>query len=279
MKFIYLTFLFFLSFNCLSQDQAVNVELNLDGLRDVEKNNGYNAKEVDYYNKSDKLIYTICYDRQGNLEDTPMGIAVIEREYDKRGNLTRQSYFDQDKKPFRTEYVGPASVAYKYDKRGNKIETAYLDEFGQLLTNGLAIVQAKFDSKGNLTEERELDHNKELSGKACIFKYFYDEKGRRIKEEKYDSQESLVKVEDGNNYSIVESKYDDQDRVIERSYRNERGDLIDGTARIVYDYSKKPNQKPPAFIKDQDPHWVEQVYYDSNGTEIKRDFQYLPKKK
>ncbi len=251
--------------------------MNLDGLKKIEKSNGYNAKEVDYYNESDKLIYTISYDRQGNLEDTPFGIAVIERLYDKHGNLIKQSYFDQDKKPFRTEFTGPASVTFKYDKKGNKTETTYLDEFGKPLTNGLAIVQAKFDSKDNLIEERELDHNKKLSGKACISKFYYDEEGRRFKEEKYNDQEKLVKIEDGHNYSILESKYDDLGRVIEQSFYNNLGELVDGTARIVFDYTKKPDSNPPAFMKDKDPLWVEQTFYDKNGTEIKRGFRYLPK--
>ena len=263
------------------QGDIADIVLKLDELREEVKNNGYNAKEINYYDRQDNLVYTITYDRNGELEDTPMGIAIIQRKYDERGNLFEQSYYDQDRKLFRTEFIGSAIVKYKYDENDNKIETIYCDENGKPLGNGLAIIASKYDNKGNAIEERHLDNNRQLTDGICIFKYKYDAKNRKIEESKFDKKEQLIKTGDKYKNAITRHKYDKQDRVIERTYYNENNELIDGEAKIVYDYTKKHDTKdsPTNLLNDPKPKWVEQVYYDKDGDEIRRNFRYIPKKK
>lgn len=122
-------------------EDKTDIDLKLDGLRDEVKNNGCNAKEAGYYDKQNNHVYTVTYDRNGKLEDTPMGIAIIQRKYDVRGNLIEQSYNDQDRKAFRTEFIGPAIDKYKHDQddnKGNVIEECHLENKRQL-TDGICI--------------------------------------------------------------------------------------------------------------------------------------------
>ncbi len=281
MKLFRILILLLLHLTAFGQKENADIVLNFEGLRKDIKDNGYNAEEIDYYNKKDNLLYTITFDSKGELEDSPNGIAIIQREYDKRSNLVQQSYYNENR--LRTAPSGPAIIKYKYDQSDNKVETIYCDTNGQPLGNGLAIVRLEYDDNGNIIEKRNLDSQRQLTNNICIFKYKYDQKGRKIEESKFDNSEQMIKT--GNKYksSITRYKYDDQDRVIERAYYNENKTLIEGEAKIVYDYTKKPViKKTPGVLKDllndKESDWVEQVFYDKEGNEIRRSFQYISKK-
>lgn len=263
------------------QNGTPDIVLNLEGLRKDIKDNGYNAQEIDYYDENDNLVYTISYDNNGELEETPNGIAVIQKEYDKRGNLVQQSYYNENR--LRTAPNGPAIIKYRYDQSDNKIETIYCDTKGQPLGNGLAIIRFEYDDNGNIIEKRHLDSQRQLTNNISIFKYKYDQKGRKIEESKFDNSEQMIKTGDRYESSITRYKYDNEDRVIEQTYYNENDALIEGEAKVVYDYSKEPElKKTPSFLKDalnkEGAGWVEQVYYDKQGNEIRRSFQFVSNK-
>lgn len=281
MKIIRILILVALPLIGFGQSGTPDIVLKLEGLRKDIKDNGYNAQEIDYYDNNDNLVYTISYDNNGDLEETPNGIAVIQKEYDKRGNLVQQSYYNENL--LRTAPSGPAIIKYKYDQSNQKIETIYCGTNGKPLGNGLAIVTLAYNEKGNIIEERHLNSDRELTNRVCIYKYEYDEKGRKIEERCYDNSEKLISTEAGYKSSITRYAYDDQDREIERTFYNENGNLIDGEAKIVYDYSKEPQlKKTPSFLKDalnkKGAGWVEQVVYDKNGNEVRRSFQFMSDK-
>lgn len=281
MKILRILILLILPLMGFGQNGAPDIVLNLEGLRKDIKDNGYNAQEIDYYDDNDNLVYTISYDNNGDLEETPDGIAVIQKEYDNRGNLVQQSYYNENR--FRTAPNGPAIIKYRYDQSDNKIETIYCGTNGEPLGNGLAIIRFEYDNNGNIIERRYLDSKRQLTNNISIVKYKYDEKGRKIEETKFDNSEQMVKT--GNKYksSITRYKYDNKDRVIERTYHNENNDLIEGEAKVIYDYSKNPKLKQtPSFLKEalnkEGSGWVEQVYYDKEGNEISRSFQFVSNK-
>jgi YD repeat-containing protein len=281
MKPIRILILLLIPLTILGQKVNPDIDLNLEGLRKDRKDNGYNAAEIDYFDKHDNLLYTISYDSQGELEDTPDGIAIIHREYDERSNLVQQSYYDENR--LRTAPSGPAIIKYSYDQSDNKVETIYCDKNGQPLKNGLAIIRFVYDDNRNITEERHLNSKKQLTTNICIYKYEYDTKGRKIEERCYDNSEKLITTVAGYKSSITRYAYDDQDRVIERTFYNENGNLIDGEAKIVYDYSKQPQlKKTPGFLKDalnkKGAGWVEEVYYDKDDVEIRRSFHFTSNK-
>jgi len=281
MKILRILILLTLPLIAFGQNGTPDIVLNLEGLRKDIKDNGYNAQEIDYYDDNDNLVYTISYDNNGELEETPNGIAVIQKEYDKRGNLVQQSYYTENR--LRTAPNGPAIIKYRYDQSDNKIETIYCDTKGKPLGNGLAIIRFEYDVNGNIIEKRHLDFNKKLTKRICIYKYVYDEQGRKIEERRYDDSENLISTSAGYKSSITRYAYDDQGREIERTFYNENGSLIDGEAKIVYDYSKEPElKKTPSFLKDalnkEGAGWVEQVYYDKQGNEIRRSFQFVSNK-
>ncbi|MGM0580503.1 MAG: hypothetical protein ACQETL_07480 [Bacteroidota bacterium] len=282
MKLLRILLLAILPMFVFAQNESGDIVLNLEGLRKDIKDNGYNAEEIDYYDDRDNLVYTITYDSKGELEETPMGIAIIKREYDETSNLIQKSYYDENKKPFRTEFSGPAIIKYKYDEKGNKVETNYCDEKGQSLSNGFAIITYDYDKNGNIIEKHYFDSNRKLTNNICIFKYKYDQNGRKIEESKHDNSEQLIKTDDNYKNSIIRYKYDKDDRLIERTFYDENNELIEGETRIVYDYTQKPDIKEkPGILKDllnkENFDWVEQVFYDKNGNEIKRNFQYMSK--
>lgn len=266
--------LFLISFAVVGQD----IVLNLSGLRIETKSNGYNAKEADYFDDKGNVVFTITYDNIGNLEDTPFGVAIIERKFDERKNLIERKFYDQNRKLFRTEIIGPAIEKFKYDKKNNLIEIIYCDQKGEPLDNGLAIVTAKHDKNGNLIEERQLDNKRQMIDGISILKYQYDSKNRKTEASRFDRNEKLIKVKGTEGYAIVRYKYDQQDRVIEESFYDENNELIDGIAMTKFNYDKKPEKNSSVF-DNQDPQWVEQIYLDKAGNELSRDFRYLPKKK
>lgn len=281
MKILRILILLTLPLIAFGQNGTPDIVLNLEGLRKDIKDNGYNAQEIDYYDDNDNLVYTISYDNNGELEETPNGIAVIQKEYDKRGNLVQQSYYNENR--LRTAPNGPAIIKYRYDQSDNKIETIYCDTNGQPLGNGLAIIRLEYDNNGNIIEKRHLDSQRQLTNNISIFKYKYDQKGRKIEESKFDNSEQIVKTGDRYESSITRYKYDNEDRVIEQTYYNENDALIEGEAKVVYDYSKEPElKKTPSFLQktlnDKKSSWVEQVYYDKEGNEIRRSFQLISKK-
>jgi YD repeat-containing protein len=281
MKILSFLILLTLPLIAISQNGTPDIVLNLEGLRKDIKDNGYNAQEIDYYDESNNLIYTISYDNNGDLEETPNGIAVIQKEYDNRGNLVQQSYYNENL--LRTAPSGPAIIKYKYDQSDHKTETIYCGTNGQPLGNGLAIVRLEYDDNGNIIEKRHLDSDRKLTNRICIYKYEYDDKGRKIEERFYDNSEQIIKTGDNYESSITRYKYDNEDRIIERTYYNENNDLIEGEAKIVYDYSKEPKLKQtPSFLKDtlnkRGSGWVEQIFYDKEGNEIRRSFQLISKK-
>jgi hypothetical protein len=84
---LFLTLL--ISFTLSGQD----IVPNLIGLKSQTKDNGYNDKEVDYFDNKGNVIFTITYDKQGKFEDTPLGVAIIEKKYDNHGNLTERRFY------------------------------------------------------------------------------------------------------------------------------------------------------------------------------------------
>ena len=270
--FLFLTIL--ISFTLTAQD----IVPNLVGLRSQTKDNGYNDKEVDYFDSKGNLIFTITYDKQGKFEDTPFGVAIIEKKYDNSSNLIERRFYDQNQKLFRTEMIGPAIEKFKYDNNNNLIETVYCDEKGEPLDNGFSILLFKYDNNKNVIQERYLDNKRNLTDDACIFKFKYDSRNRKVEEKRFDKYEKLIKVKGTTGSSIIRFKYDDQDRIAEQSFYNEEDQLIDGEAIVRYNYDKKPPNSPAVF-NDSDSQWVEQIYYNKDDKEIRRNFRYLPKDK
>ncbi len=186
----------------LSSDQFIDEKGDLTNKKYHIKNNILNDELIEklYYDARNRIVVKRYYDHFGELYYDDFGIAVYEYEYDADGNRTESRYFDEYKRPFPINFVGPASIKYHYDTQNHVIKVAYYDVAGSLNAGmGIAVINYKYDQKGRVIEEERLDEEEvHIDFFAPIIKY----------------------------------KYDDSDRVIEKSYHTSSGDL---TTRMMDD--------------------------------------------
>ena len=152
--------------------------------------------------------------------------AVIEREYDRYGNLIKVTYYDENNQSMIIQENGKMTCAgyvYEYDEKGNRTDIRYLDTDGMPMTRedlGYAQVCIEYDEQGNKIEERyySLEHKPALYKKGGYASYDYVyENGRCVETRYYDEKKNLVLRSD-ENYAIQKEKFDTLGRCILSSY-------------------------------------------------------------
>ena len=152
--------------------------------------------------------------------------AVIEREYDRYGNLIKVTYYDENNQSMIIQENGKMTCAgyvYEYDEKGNRTDIRYLDTDGMPMTRedlGYAKVCIEYDEQGNKIEERyySLEHKPALYKKGGYASYDYVyENGRCVETRYYDEKKNLVLRSD-ENYAIQKEKFDTLGRCILSSY-------------------------------------------------------------
>lgn len=112
------------------------------------------------YDKWGNIIYLAAGDGKGNIINNPQkGWAIMEAEYNIKGNQTMVSYFDFNHKPCKLKDEDYWKLETTYDKRGHSIEQRYYDTSGNLRNTSYAYYRNKFDNAGNRTEEAWFDKN------------------------------------------------------------------------------------------------------------------------
>jgi hypothetical protein len=100
------------------------------------------------------------YNATGQMSNLYWGWSKRVNKFDENGYVLETTYFDQD-----NEYVSGKLVPltrYSYDEHGALTEVRSCDKDGNLINNpgnGIAIVQHKYDEKGNRTETLNFDAN------------------------------------------------------------------------------------------------------------------------
>lgn len=263
-------------FSLASLVSAQENDLDLNHLR-KEIVDTYYGTLAKYYDKRDSLVYEVNYDEAGKITDERFGVAIDKHTYDIKGDRVETRYFDKAMKPVRLE-GGPAIIKRKFDKYHRCVEQAAYDGKEKLIKSDFAVFQFKYDENGLLIEEVQLNQNRVPSGDTPIQKYRYDEKRRRIEELFFDKSNNPRKTGGDVEYSVIKLEYSDDDRVIKKTFLNERGELIEGKAVVKIAYDKKPPGRTSVDALESDPEWIQLTYFDKHGNEIDQEYEYVPKK-
>lgn len=198
----------------------------------------YAAVEYGYdpYGNNDMVQY---YDENNKPCYSSEGISRIERTYE-NGNEISERYYDSEKKPmlYKGKYH---EIRDDYDENGNCIKIAYYDTEGRLTEceNNYAYVEYEYDDYGNAVEERFFDRNSTPSRNSEYYHRTmeYDSRGN-LTYEKYEAFSEL-------NFYSAEKKYDEYDNLIQLTYYDKNGDLLNSDTQYAiekYTYDEKHNQ-------------------------------------
>ena len=136
--------------------------------------------------------------------------AIKRNEYDKRGLLTKQSYFNADEKLYSKDSIA-AYTTYEYDEKGRFIKQMCYnaqEQLTEIAPSGTAILIHNYDKYGNLAEQSYYDKNSRLAKTSWGWSRMlreYNEYGVCIKDTYY--------YPDGktHSYNPTESKTDETD--------------------------------------------------------------------
>lgn len=116
------------------------------------------------YDKWGNMCYLASADGNGNLILNPVtGWCICRYEYNSRGNLLSESYYDKDDKPMAGNN-GYHKVVAKYNAAGNITELAYLDTAGKPVPPSVyyAKVVYDYDEDGNYKTRKYYDNQGKL---------------------------------------------------------------------------------------------------------------------
>lgn len=222
------------------------------------------------YNSSGGIFQTEVFknDSVGNpieILDYDYKMKDIEHktllEYDKMGNLIKQSVYDD---------IDSLSETNSYEYNDKKLEmkmTSYKYDF--LLFK----YSYQYDNKNRVIEKTTYENGREIVRKTL---YEYDYNGNKTKETIY----SLNDEEDLSIDSRKLFKYDKANNLIEeihisdgKEYKttfeyNESGKLskeISSEREILYTYDKNNKVTKTCIRENKKPWWKEEDFYDSNG--------------
>lgn len=224
---------------CLSDGTAGTIfEYNDKNLRIKQTNLGLDLQPA---SDNDGIVnMTMEYDKRGNLTKYSFyntdgstlvmanGFAGKNLVYDEHGNIVEENFFDDKGNPISSPQIGYAKVKYGYDENGNQNSIRYYNAAGNLtLVNGIAGNDMKLDRRGNILENLPLgtDEKQAPSKLKQVFKY-----------DEYDNViESSLYGKDGKpaeNYQDVHKyqyKYNSRNQEIENARYDTNGNLTAGS--------------------------------------------------
>lgn len=165
-------------------------------------------------------------------------VALIEYEYDEKGNLIKEFNHTGDK--------SAGGTVYEYDSTGKTISFKHLsaeDNNG----NRYLVEEGAFDSDGNM---KKLIHYTDYGEKLDYYSvYSYDHRNQLMDECMYDSFDQII--------TIVQYTYDNQGNLIDESHFDENGRLL---YSYIYEWDEFGNE-----IKEETDISIFEYEYDSNG--------------
>lgn len=240
----------------------------------------------------------------GALVRGPDGYAVLERNYDRRNQITEWRYRDTDRtsmpnenrcqieraryddhdrrvmaacfdsadRPIKNKF-GFSKWTEEYDANGRLIDAAYFDENEQLVVvreGTFARRTRQYNKYNQITEEASFGSDGHLRGQddGCAKKTFdYDDRGNNIAAACFDAQEKLAPYKQG--CSRFAWEYDDSGRQKSES---------------CFGADNKPFVGPPGYAKwtkefDDSGNLLEEAYFDDQGRlTLNKTFSKLVKK-
>lgn len=222
---------------------------------------GYAGIEITYnpQGRISRVTYMDANKKRLTLPNTH--ICYLQREYDARGNKTKEAYFDDKDQPTMSN-EGIAMACYEYDENGNEITRSFYNTKGKpcVLNGFCARWEFMYDEQGNCISYRY----KNTDGKLMLvngiagYNWSFDARGNKQKVYPIGLNGGLA----SGKYD-ERLKYDERDNVIERSYFNAGGTPVScegGYHKVLMKYNSN-NQ------------CIQEEYYGTNSllTNIKNE--------
>ena len=123
----------------------------------VEHKNGYFYCLVEWSDdrKTSKVTY---FGQDDNVKMTNFGYAIIERNHDDKGRITRSVFYDTDNNPVKRE-LGEFGYITEYDSNNRPIKEIFINEQYQIMngTRGYAIIERTFNDDGSISRSMYFD--------------------------------------------------------------------------------------------------------------------------
>lgn len=240
------------------------------------------------------LIRSVIYVDSDEQPVLISGRYETRNEYDLKGRLIRENYYDADGACMSRTDAFYMSRMIKYDKEGLNIEEQFYGAQGKLTMNsiGYAEVRRTYDKGKRLISERYYDQQDALtvmdSGYAEV-RWTYDENGNQLSEAYYDAKGNPVRI--GTGYAEVRRAYNENGNVLKETYLDAQGELtqivagyagwerkLDIKGNILtetyLDEDGKPINRDTGYAQviyeyDSLNHRIAENYYDQNGKAVK----------
>ena len=222
-------------------DQGRNIRNELDSAESP------NIRQIQKLDTNGRMVeQSFIAKATGKPINGPKGFALLQTEYDERGNQIKYQVSDENGKP--SYALGNSKQLAKYNPIGKKVETTdwlkegvarlkyddadrvtsieFLEEDGQprIGPAGYASVKTSYDSKGNLISKKFLG----ADGRSCRSnagyarsEFVFDSSGREIEHRLFDVDSSPINGNKG--YHRNTSRYDDAGRLLELAWYKEDG--------------------------------------------------------
>jgi serine/threonine protein kinase len=211
--------------------------------------------------------------------------ASFRREYDKYGNSTKWSYFDNNDMPTVDEtnvsvyeflydkgiYKGVkhygvdgtpvfnsdgyAGYEFEFDVKGNRASKRFFDQSGNTAENyeGVATITYRYNQKNNLRIQKTSCNIK--NGVVSDYHYKYDDKGNLLEEYAVDANGKLLQISKDYGAVKVKSEYDDKGNKTREYYT----DLSD---KRVFNKQKYCDRR---YTYDDKRNIKEVLHFDEKG--------------
>jgi hypothetical protein len=189
--------------------------------------------------------------------------AILALFYDGKGNMIRQTFFDERGQPMRDPASGAAAIVHDYDRYGNPVSQTLLNERDQPIrgNDGYARATNTLNEWGDIVGVAFFDRYgqpaKTTAGYASLTRQF-DAEGRMVQEDYFAADGKPVAA--SNSAERVRANYDEHGNLAELAYFDHDGHpaaLAAGFSRLSRSYDDH------GFV-------VGETYCDATGAPINR---------
>ncbi|MBQ7187801.1 MAG: hypothetical protein IJR99_00135, partial [Kiritimatiellae bacterium] len=245
---------------------ASKIWLGVDG-RPAMHDGGF-AETRWKYDERGNLAEERMYDDAGiPVSSTKLGYAGFHVTYDDRGLEIRRSQLDSNGQPSER---GLAEFRWKYDDRGNRIEELWYTASGNRFVNRTRCMGCRMECDEHGRETRKVwigpDGEPARNGRSADERRKFDSRGNLIEERLYDEKGEPVPTGLDGAYGFAE-EYDEYDRKVRRVWLSKDGSPLkregticeirrayDNYGNITNEFYLGPDGKPVA-----DPNGVARI--------------------
>jgi hypothetical protein len=212
------------------KDQLVRTETI--GLNDERTNNSYGVASTEYQYEGGLVKKTVRYNDQmmvARASNAGDGIAIINYEYDSKGNEIKRAFMDESGNP-QNNNSGYHMIRYTYNNQDMVLSASYFDKYQAPVNDQSGIHKYVYvkDAKNNTIQVAYFDKENaptlDKQDNVYMRKYRYDESGRVTSTSYWKDESTPMTRWDG--YFEQVTTYNQDGQVTEYIYLDEKGNSI-----------------------------------------------------